>query len=179
MTIEEFSNDFFIARYPNANFSKYFLQQMYDFHFGRVLDTWKILAEIDYLEGKRSQTPTKIEREFKRNPALKGIWYKHFFSGYFMKKNLMNHLSKEKMAYYVKDALDKSYGLEDQDEIYNSILSYNLTIRAFEERNAQKMMTGEWIIYKPLENKRLYIMIAEHGNDSLIEDVVRQVTGQE
>lgn len=173
MNYDQFIEDYLIRRYPNAEFSNVFLQQLYNCYSQRILNVWKVLDELDYLEGKTKKTYSKIEREFKRNPRLAGIWYKHFFDPQFMLKNLVNHITPENFKRYWEDAYAKSEGLEKSEEVFHSVLSYNVTIKAFEERSSYNAMTGEWIIYKPNDGKNYYLMLATHGNDKSIEEAIK------
>ena len=88
----------------------------------------------------------------------------------------MNHMSAEHFKRYWEDAYQKSEGVENSEEVFQSVLSYNVTVKAYEERNAQKGMTGEWIVYKPVNGKNYYLMLATHSNDEFIEKTIKYIT---
>lgn len=165
---ESFVKEYLLLRYPNARFSKYFSIQLYLFIKKRLLNTWGIFDELDYLEGKRTSTATKKEKEFKRTPELKGFWYKHFYSSSFIGRNLFNHLSHKNMKLYINEAHESALLESNYDEAFPSILSYNMTIRAFEDKWRSKSITGEWIVYLPRETENWYLLLAEHTSDDLI-----------
>ena len=187
MEYQDFINEYLLTPYPNAVFSDVFLRQMHHVHINRILNTWQIFDEIAYLEGIRKTSQTKKEKEFTKNPDLKGIWYKHFTSARFIPKNIANHLSANKnFERLYNDAYEKSKDAENPHELFCSILSYNLSVKAYEERASQKnettgekAMTGEWILFFPKSNtedgKNHYLMLAEHGNDQAIIDTLQLI----
>tara|TARA_R110002049_G_scaffold251275_1_gene425646 strand:- start:652 stop:1254 length:603 start_codon:yes stop_codon:yes gene_type:complete len=165
---ESFVKERLLFRYPNARFSKFFSMQLYIFYQKRFLNIWGVLDELDYLEGKRTLTTTKKEREFKRTPELKGVWYKHFYSTSFIGRNLLNHLSNKNMKVYIKEAHEAALVESDYEESFRSILSYKMTVKVFEDKWSSKTITGEWIIYIPRKNENWYLMLAEHKSDDII-----------
>jgi hypothetical protein len=101
-----------------------------------------------YLE--RSPSATKRETQFK-NPPLEGLWHKHYYihESEFLEMNVNNQRSRFKRGPAMGDMM------------------------AMLTRIAENKVTGEWVVFKRVENVNTYLCLANHndGDEAIYERI--------
>jgi hypothetical protein len=121
-------------------------------------DVHNILDEIARLEGLPSRAaPTKPAAPYK-NPLLKGLWHKHHFQARFVPKNLMEETKRK--SFPVPESVEEF----DQNPDWGR-LTHKAILSAFECRSARTALTGEWIVYAPMNGINYYLTLAVHETD--------------
>ncbi len=105
-----------------------------------------VVEEIKTLEGAPIRSHTKPVSQFKNKP-LKGLWHKHFFSARFVAHNISNQLIGGRLKALVEEIFDPVKSTVVTADMINE-LTHRATVRAFESRDSQAKLTGEWIVYK-------------------------------
>jgi hypothetical protein len=134
------------------------------------LDTFSVLQEIDFLEGLRPVSRTKVQSQFTTPPlSLYPLWHKHFFTARHMVKNIgvrwnLDRTGNRDLQAMIEE-VGKSYGDEPNDWIPQ--LAHRLTVGGYEDR-IQHGLTGDWIVYAEHEGTKYYLDLASHqeGKDS-------------
>ncbi|MBS7540386.1 hypothetical protein [Ancylobacter lacus] len=130
------------------------------------IDPFKILMEIDGLEGLASGSRTKKPSQFKF-PPLKGLWHKHFFDSRFIAKNITSALGEKRLKdivdIWIKENKDKTITQEIVAK-----LAHEVTHGVFDRRSAEGRLTGEWIIYAENEGRNFYLTCKPHSSDDRI-----------
>jgi hypothetical protein len=129
----------------------------------------QIVSEIKAMEEGKSGVLTKDPTQFNR-PPLKEFWHKHYFASRFLPQNILAELPKKKMRQLAEDVFDPTISDVVTEEMIRKF-SYRVTIESFEERCADKRITGEWIVFAKHSRKNYYLCLATH-NDG--DDVVAQ-----
>lgn len=142
------------------------------------INPFKVLAEINYLEGVDASTRTKLESEFVR-PALRGLWHKHYLESNVpsLAKNLLNALQKyglpdlERQVREIEASGEERYFSEsDVVKIADEVVYKN-----YERRSDDGQLTGEWIVYAKHEDKNYYLCLGKHGMDDVIRQKIENV----
>jgi hypothetical protein len=128
-----------------------------------------IIAAITDLEQGEPATGVKPATQFNKMP-LKGLWHKHFFSAHFVVKNIVLALGKTGVAKLVEEVLDPAKSSVVTEEMINE-LAHRVTHEPLEARDANKKLTGEWIVYLRHEGKNYYLCCNTHdAGDQFIYD---------
>ena len=121
----------------------------------RCYDVHNILDEIARLEGLQSRAaPTKPAEPYNRNPLFKGLWHKHHFQPRFLFANLK--LETKRIPF------PESTEEFNQNPDWKRLV-YKLVFGAFENRTRRAALTGEWIVFAPLNGINYYLTLANHS----------------
>ena len=132
-----------------------------------------VLSAIKGLEKGELPSGTKPATQF-RNMPLKGLWHKHFFSAHFLVQNLLLGLGKRGLEKIVNEVVEPGITQEMLDE-----LAHRVTHEPLESRDADKKLTGEWIIFLKHEGRNYYLCCNTHNAgdqfifDRILEHCVR------
>jgi hypothetical protein len=143
----------------------------------RTIHVHIIYNEIGVLEGapySRSSN-TKPATAFRRDPLI-GLYHKHYSDPSHIRKNLEIHL-KRHFNQYVARIENDIIGNQASVELTPARLNYInwlCTINAFNERNDNGEMTGEWIVYAMENGVKYYLTLAKHGDDDVTAASVRE-----
>ena len=132
-----------------------------------------ILSAITEVEqGEATPVGIKPATQFKNLP-LKGLWHKHYFSPHFVPQNIKAALGKTGVQKLVDEVMDPSKPVITPEMIEE--LSHRVTHEPLEARDANKKLTGEWIIYVQHAGKNYYLCCNTHGaGDQFIYDRIVQ-----
>lgn len=134
------------------------------------LDTFSVLQEIDFLEGLRAVSRTKVQSQF-ATPPLYPLWHKHFFTARHIVKNIGVRWNLDRTGNGNLQAMIEEVGKFHGDEPSEWIpkLAHKLTVGGYEDR-IQHGLTGDWIIYAEYEGANYYLDVASHqeGKDSQV-----------
>jgi hypothetical protein len=133
----------------------------------------EILAAIQDLEQGEPPAGVKPATQFK-HPPLKGLWHKHFFSAHFVVKNIVLGLGQTGVEKLVNDVMNSGKSpVITQDMIRE--LAHRVVHDPLEARDANKELTGEWIIYLRRLGKNYYLCCNTHNaGDQFIYDRIMQ-----
>jgi hypothetical protein len=122
----------------------------------RCYDVHSILDEIARLEGLQSRAaPTKPATPYTKNPLLKGLWHKHHFQPRFLLYNLKLETKRKSLPF------PESVEEFNQNPNWERLV-YKLVFGALESRTRREGLTGEWIVYAPLNGINYYLTLANH-----------------
>ena len=161
-----------LDRAAPGRYSWLFVMQLY-LHAGvNGIDPSMIVGEVTALEGGTPPAGTKPATEFTREP-LKGFWHKHFFSAHFVGHNLANHHAGGRLGKLVEQVMDpKKYPVVTAELIDK--LTHEIVTGAFEKREAQDKLTGEWIVFAKHSGQNYYLCLAMHDTgDQIIYDQIK------
>jgi len=135
-----------------------------------------ILAEILWLERLGPRTSTKPPAPLKE-PALNGLWHKHFLMPDFVVRNIGIHwgLSRKGNQRFNTE-LNKFFAMHKgkiMDDRLAGELIHRIVLGGYEARASKKRLTGEWIVYGQADGKRYYLTIATH--DESPEDIMSRI----
>ncbi|MCC0043721.1 MAG: hypothetical protein H6892_04895 [Brucellaceae bacterium] len=129
------------------------------------IDTHEVLNQIDYLEGRISHTNTKGPLPF-RDPSLVGLMHKHYSSAFDMPANLAIEFRGEggrKIRNFLEARIGKKPTEDDIKMIAHLSVTDGYETRAQRRRtDPRKGLTGEWIVYQPLEGINHYLFLGYH-----------------
>lgn len=137
-----------------------------------IIDEIKALENLEGFESR-----TKPATQFQRSP-LKGLWHKHFFIGNIgsIAQNLINSYSSQGgLKKIIEDVCVGSGESVITKNTVNQLLKV-LVGDSFEKRSDEKKLTGEWIIYHEVDNKKYYLTVAGHNfNDDDIANNIKDL----
>ena len=138
-----------------------------DIEFG--VSPHEVLESIKHLEDGEPETGIKPATQFKNLP-LKGLWHKHFFAANFLVQNIVLGLGKNGLEKLVNEVMDPSKSPVITREMIEE-LAHRVTNDPLEKRNADKKMTGEWIVYIRHNGNNYYLCCNTHNaEDQFIFD---------
>lgn len=141
-----------------GKYSPLFYKQFVDLVKSGKFEFDLIAREIEYLEGTRKETTTKKESMF-RGEILKGLWHKHTFDAHNIATNVKNLLLKN------WDNISKN--TKDDKEFLDKIL------KLIPQSVTNPKKTGDWIIYKKIDNGNYYLTFAGHNETD--ENIYRRI----
>jgi hypothetical protein len=128
-----------------------------------------ILKSVENLESGEPHSGIKPATPFK-NPPLKGLWHKHYFSAPFLVKNISLGLGKNGLTKLVDEIMDPKKSDVITPEMIDE-LAHRMVHEPVENRDAQGKMTGEWLIFAKYNGKNYYLCLNTHdAGDQLIFD---------
>jgi hypothetical protein len=133
----------------------------------------QILSSINNLEAGEPHSGIKPATEFK-NPPLKGLWHKHFFSALFLATNISLALGKNGLEKLVQEVMDPRKSGTVTPEMIDE-LAHRVAHEPVENRDKQGKMTGVWIIFAKQDGKNYYLCLNGHNaGDQFIYDRIMQ-----
>lgn len=155
-----------------GRYSWLFVMQLYLHAEVNGIDPSMIVGEINGLEGGTQPAGTKPATEFTK-PPLKGLWHKHFFSTHFVGHNLANHHAGNRLGNLVEQVMDPTkYPIVTAELIGK--LAHEIVTGAFEKREAQGKLTGEWIVFAKHAGQNYYLCLSTHDTgDQVIYDQIK------
>lgn len=157
-----------LEKIASGRYSILFLLALYGGLQSGQQNPWKIIDEIEILEGHQKKSGLKQASLFNRDP-LKGLWHKHYLEDGLasMARNLGRGLGKYGIPWFQKGIADaKSSGEEryvtegDIADIANDTVAGN-----WERLKKDSALTGEWLIFARHENQNYYLCLARHKSD--------------
>lgn len=146
-----------------GRYSTLFAFKMFLYTHYENIESHLILEEIKALEGKVNRAPgTKSPTQFTKQP-LKGLWHQHFFSAQFAQQNIALQMTTKKISETVDRVMHPSKPIitaEMLDELAKAV-----TTDAFEERENQGKLTGEWIVFAKHNGQNYYLTLSVHPSD--------------
>jgi len=132
-----------------------------------------IIDELKALESGTT-TGTKPATEFTKAP-LKGLWHKHYFSAHFIGQNLVNQHAGGRLEKLVERVMDpEKYPIVTRELIGQ--FAHEVVQGAFEQREEQGKLTGEWIVFAKHADQNYYLCLATHNTgDPVIYDQIKSV----
>lgn len=155
--------------------STVFLAQAYSFEINRVFNTFHLTQPIMALEGLSSSDTTPQEDQF-LHPPLAGLYKKHFYSDYFIPKNLSNFIRSKAGCRFFNQVYDEAILTSESeyiDEAFIRYLSHRVVFDPIKMKQASKSFTGEWIVFNKYEGKHYYLAIAFHNETN--DEIYRRV----
>ena len=131
----------------------------------------EILSSINNLEAGEPYSGIKPATAFK-NPPLKGLWHKHYFSAHFLATLLgLGQHGLEKLVEQVMGSNESTIvTLEMIEE-----LAPRTTREPVENRNSLGKLRGEWIIFARHDGKNYYLYLNTHdAGDQFVYDRIMQ-----
>jgi hypothetical protein len=159
-----------------GQFSKLLVQQLARGMVDRSLHVHTIYDEIGALEGAQFSKPTNTKSPTPFNHApLKGLMHKHYTTPAHIIKNIDNYWGKGFAHFnrFVKEQILRGQESVELTEEVIGRMAQGLVMNAFEERNLNKKMTGEWIVYASEGGVNYYLTLGDHGeyNETIAERV--------
>jgi hypothetical protein len=133
----------------------------------------EILSSINNLEAGEPHSGIKPATAFK-NPPLKGLWHKHYFSAHFLATNILLALGKKGLEKLVEEVMDPKKSSIVTHEMIEE-LARRVTREPVENRNSLGRLTGEWIIFARHDGKNYYLCLNTHdAGDQFVYDRIMQ-----
>lgn len=142
-------------------------------------DPFKIVREIEILEGSGERSQFKPATPFTR-PPLKGLWHKHYLEDGLnsMALNLKKGLKKHGIPAFQRridqsklEGVERFMVEEDIPEVVNDAISGNWIGMA-----DAAQLTGEWIVYAIHEGRKYYLCLGRHTEgDAAIRKKLNEV----
>jgi hypothetical protein len=137
------------------------------------VSTFDILSAIRDLEQGEPPSGVKPATQFKHLP-LKGLWHKHYFSAHFLAANIALGLGKHGVEKLVNEVMDSAKSPIVTQEMINEF-TRRVAQEPVEVRDANKALTGEWIVFLRHEGKNYYLCCNTHGaGDQFIYDRIME-----
>lgn len=129
----------------------------------------EVLYSIRNLEAGEPHSGIKPASPFK-NPPLKGLWHKHYFSAQFLPTNIALALGKNGVEKLVNEVMDpRKYEIITPDMIKE--LAHRVIHEPVELRDHMGKITGEWVIFAKHQGKNYYLCLNTHqAGDQFIYD---------
>ena len=122
------------------------------------------------------KTVTKKATPFK-GKLLAGFWHKHHSQAGFIFTNiLLQHKkprTKVRIERFEKEAFPEDTAIQGDWDAYTKLATHEYTVATYEERVAEGIVTGEWIIYAQHEGKNYYLTLATHKEPD--EEILKRV----
>ncbi|KMY66953.1 hypothetical protein AAU61_13395 [Desulfocarbo indianensis] len=170
------SNDLAFLGVDLSRISTIFLDWVCYFYTNRIFASGSITREIEIIEAEQNNSCVKKAALFK-HPPLKGLTHKHFTDAQFVINNLnaylgVMHGGNDNLDKIIKKVFESNQsGMLDEETIHK--LAYLLTFQVYENRQKDKTLTGEWIIYQEHEGENYYLTIGFHEEDD--NDIYKRV----
>jgi hypothetical protein len=174
--LSEFADLIGLERAASGRYSVLLLLGLFGGFKSRMQNPWKVMQEIEALEGIRPATRTKSAEPFKR-PELRGLMHKHHLADGLRSfaLNIRNEIKcsglpllQQRVAEAQASGEPRYFTVEDAKWI-----AHEASVGSFERRNARGAFTGEWIIYAQHEAKNYYLCLGRHDSDDA--DLKRQI----
>ena len=174
--VRDFTDMIGLERVVSGRYSVVLLLSLFGGFKSRMQNPWKVMREIQVLEGLRPATHTKPAAPFTR-PQLRGLMHKHHLADGLssLAQNLKNEIKrsglpilKQRIAEAQASGEERYFTVEDANWI-----AHEASIGSFERRAERQAFTGEWIIYAQHEGKNYYLCLGHH--DSGDADLHRQI----
>jgi hypothetical protein len=156
-----------------SRMSTLFWVNIFALDFGCGVPPHAILDAVRELEDGKQRIATKPATPFKNMP-LRGLWHKHYFCAHFLATNISLGLGKNGMMRIIKEVMDPRNSPVITEEMEWELLR-RVTDEPFEQRSANKQLTGEWIIYLPHNGKNYYLCCGTHddGDQAIYESIMQ------
>lgn len=131
----------------------------------------EILASIKSLERGELCGNIKPATQFNK-PPLKGLWHKHYFSARFLAQNISLGLGRNGLEKLIREVLDPSEPTITKEMIQE--LAHRISHEPFEQRVAEKRLTGEWIIFAKHGGVNYYLSLDTHrsGDQNIFDRIM-------
>lgn len=127
-----------------------------------------VLKSIENLEAGEPNSGIKPATKFK-NPPLKGLWHKHYFSAHFLLQNISLALGKNGLEKLITEVFEPSKPIITKGMIEE--VAHRAITEQVERRDAEGKITGEWLIFAKHAGKNYYLALNTHGaGDQFIYD---------
>lgn len=181
MEINDDFIDFIESKLNKGIYSKLFISQLIaidnnqSFYLGKTdfseFRLFTIMDTISFLEGKSPTTCTKKEKKLRGK--LSEYYHKHIHYPRSIDHIVSNTLRNENL---INEAMKKAIKFKKDNkhkEPAISFLSYYLVTDRISEVYMRRKVTGEWLIYKKLEDKNIYLTLASHteNDDEILERI--------
>lgn len=139
-----------------------------------------IIDAIKTLEGIGTPTNAKPRALFMHKP-LRGLWHFHYLSPLFLPKNVANEFEEqmggeEAMDRRIVEIARDTTKTDQQKETQLNQLAHKFTVGAYMQRNQEKRMTGEWLVYaKDTAGTNHYLAAALHAGNALNKQLRRLI----
>ncbi|MBD9569015.1 hypothetical protein [Ensifer sp. ENS08] len=144
-----------------SRISNLFWRDMYEGYTRRSLNCNAVLDAVSNLERGERHSGVKPASRF-RNPPLKGLWHKHYYSAQALSNNVFLQLSTKGGMKRLSD--DISGGGKTALQIATRTVLGSLS-----DRSSAGKLTGEWVIFAKFGNENYYLSLGEHRIDDQIQ----------
>ena len=130
------------------------------------LNPYKLLYEIEVLEGRGRTSRTKPATQFK-HPPLRGLWHKHFLADGLrsMALNLRLSLKKHGLPHMERlaEAAERSGEVRYLSEEDIGAIVHDAVRGNYARRADASELTGDWLVYAHHEGRNYYLCAASHA----------------
>ncbi|QYM73185.1 hypothetical protein K1X45_01670 [Pseudochrobactrum sp. Wa41.01b-1] len=136
----------------------------------------EVLQSVYELESNSTTSGTKTATQF-RNPPLRGLWHKHYFTARFYASNLLLGLGKNGMLKMAEEIFNPQVSNTITREMVSEF-ARRLSTEPYENRYRQGKLTGEWIVFARHNDKNYYLSLSTHKTDDQIiyENIISACT---
>jgi hypothetical protein len=155
-------------------YSDVLLHQLIHVFTLRSENMFRIFDEIGALENApfTRASCTKREAPF-RSPRLRGLWHKHFQEKTVasLALNIANHWRQKKRF---EELFWECFRAGDVMDAASLSKFCNLAVvGAYEDRSSARQITGEWIVFAPINGRNIYLSLGSHrdNNEAILDRV--------
>lgn len=174
--LRSFAETIGLERAAGGRYSVALLLGLYGGFVSRMQNPWKVVREIEALEGLGPTSTTKPALPFTRK-FLSGLMHKHYHADGLrsLAFNLQNEIRRFGIPTFKQRVAEAEAAGEERymTEEDAKLIAHDATIGSFERRIARGEFTGEWIVYALHEGKNYYLCLARH--DSGDAELLRQI----
>ena len=135
-------------------------------------DYWPVWDAVEHLErdaldgGTHHIPTTKPSKPFDE-PPLDRFWHQHVTAPHHLLRNLairvaVRHGGNTALDVMINDVARKHGQAE---EVWPRRLAHGLTTEAYEQRSADRRMTGDWLIFAKYQGMNYYLLYVPHPPD--------------
>lgn len=129
----------------------------------------EILKSVQELESGETAKGVKAAAEF-RNPPLRGLWHKHYFSAHFILQNITLGHGKNGPETLIDEVFDAKNSPIVTEQMAKE-LAHRVVHDPLNKRNADGKLTGEWIVFTKQGGMNHYLAVNTHAaGDQFIYD---------
>lgn len=153
------------------------LLQLYAGATAGTLNPAKVIHEIAALEGAGPPSRLKPPTRFERNPALRGLWHKHYLQDGLasMALNMRRGIRQHGIPILKKMVEDANASGEVRyfEAAHVAAIADDAVRGTWERLQEQHALTGEWIIFGVHEAANYYLSLGTHtdGDDILRKQI--------
>lgn len=132
----------------------------------------EVLRSVYDLELNENKSGTKQPSLF-RNPPLRGLWHKHYFTARFFPHNLLLGLGKHGMEKLVREIYNPAISPTFTRDMASE-LARRVTTEPYENRYHQDKLTGEWVVFAKHNNRNYYLSLCTHkmGDQMIFDNIM-------
>jgi len=166
-----------LERTAPGRISTLLLLQLYAGATSGTVNPAKVIHEIAGLEGAGPASQLKPPSRFERNPALRGLWHKHYLQDGLasMARNVQRGIRRHGVPILQKMVDEAAAAGEVRyfEAAHAAAIADDAVRGTWERLQEAQALTGEWIIFGVHDGANYYLSLGAHkeGDDTLRKQI--------